>query len=817
MDSAGPDSGAWDLAATDLTQDHRPDLGDDDAWGADSAGDGMEQDAGGEDPGGPDQGTADPGGGSDPGNGDEAPGDSGADGDSNADEGSPDSGGCKGPQDCDDGDGCTVDRCETGICHHDPIPMCGPEECDNGVDDNGDRRIDCDDPQCVGAPGCAGLPLGDSCANPFTVNEGVPLGAADIGRELSYRGDTAGMGFHYASACAADPGVRDAVYRIEVSQTVVVTATLDFDGDDPDASPWSVLYLYADRCHPELERDCGWGEAGAAILSRTLTPGIYHFVVDGDSYWHEHWGPYGITFSVTAPPASESACTDEHDEDGDGLTDCYDPDCRDDSACATCPVTAHLGCGETVFGRILSPGGHTVNYTFTVDQAMDIGIHWAPTGGATGNFYVNFKEYEAVKACDQMYSVGGVTIWHTADAAGFRARKGQYMVRLDAQAYQFSTGDYRLTYHCNTEPESLCADGLDNDMDSWTDCEDSDCFLDPVCSGGRSGEDCGSAILIHGGTPLSRGDMGTNGYVEKRFFGNVGRSNDLAASCAGASAKGPDVVFGFTVQDSLAFTVVLENREFLVESVIYLMKDGCGAGDLVGCGDNFLGIAYLSRVLEPGTYYVVVDAARLGWDGKAQVSDFEISFDFALPLPPEDCTNGQDDNGDGRADCLDWRCFDHAACTQGHTGEDCEDAFLVNSGEPLAPGATYVVANTTRGRANDLQVSCSPYSREGADSVFAFLLDAEASVTIDLRCEDGGALALGLFGGDCDQAELACEVTGNDGLATVTRTLSGGRYHLVADASDAILGRLLEQDYQLEIRVAAPRRELARLLPDAGW
>jgi lysophospholipase L1-like esterase len=33
-------------------------------------------------------------------------------------------------------------------------------------------------------------------------------------------------------------------------------------------------------------------------------------------------------------------------------------------------------------------------------------------------------------------------------------------------------------------PETLCADGIDNDLDGFTDCDDSDCALDPVCAPG---------------------------------------------------------------------------------------------------------------------------------------------------------------------------------------------------------------------------------------------------------------------------------------------------------------------------------------------
>jgi hypothetical protein len=57
---------------------------------------------------------------------------------------------------------------------------------------------------------------------------------------------------------------------------------------------------------------------------------------------------------------------------------------------------------------------------------------------------------------------------------------------------------------------------------------------------------------------------------------------------------------------------------------------------------------------------------------------------------PEDCTNGVDDNGDGKVDCADPQCFDNAACTQAM--ENCSDHLdnnsdgLVDCADPLCAG-----------------------------------------------------------------------------------------------------------------------------------
>jgi hypothetical protein len=58
---------------------------------------------------------------------------------------------------CDDGDTCTEDACTEGKCTHKRAEECCSltENCHNGVDDDCDGRVDCEDPGCAAAPECA--------------------------------------------------------------------------------------------------------------------------------------------------------------------------------------------------------------------------------------------------------------------------------------------------------------------------------------------------------------------------------------------------------------------------------------------------------------------------------------------------------------------------------------------------------------------------------------------------------------------------------------------------------------------------------------
>jgi hypothetical protein len=51
---------------------------------------------------------------------------------------------------CDDGDPCTIDCCADSLagCSHTAIPNCGPEDCNNCIDDDLDGRTDLEDADC---------------------------------------------------------------------------------------------------------------------------------------------------------------------------------------------------------------------------------------------------------------------------------------------------------------------------------------------------------------------------------------------------------------------------------------------------------------------------------------------------------------------------------------------------------------------------------------------------------------------------------------------------------------------------------------------
>ena len=91
--------------------------------------------------------------------------------------------------------------------------------------------------------------------------------------------------------------------------------------------------------------------------------------------------------------------------------------------------------------------------------------------------------------------------------------------------------------------------------------------------------------------------------------------------CGGSG--GPDVTYGFALEDwrSLAVSVTAA-----FASRVYVRKGNCADGEVVACGES----AFNTGVLEPGTYYLVVDS-----DGNLHKGDFTLNVIPSLPDAPD--------------------------------------------------------------------------------------------------------------------------------------------------------------------------------------
>ena len=326
------------------------------------------------------------------------------------------------------------------------------EICDNGIDDDNDGLVDCDDPDC---------------ANSFTVTTNATSSTICQGNSTTISASASGGTGPYAYVWDNGLGVgishninptTTTTYTVTVTSTPGCTSTaqvtitvnvcvedctdgIDNDGDglidcdDPDCG----LSLTA----TPLDASCGNNDGQVSITASGgsgnyeysdnniiwqagntfigLAPATYTLYARNDD------GTCTTSVDATVSDACED-CTDGVDNDGDGLIDCADPDCGPIvSAGPNISICPGGSANLTV-----SASGGTLPYTFTWDNGLGGGDSHSVSPAATTTYSVTVS---SPSGC---------------------------------------TGTSQITVTVTNCPED-CTDGIDNDGDGLVDCDDPDC------------------------------------------------------------------------------------------------------------------------------------------------------------------------------------------------------------------------------------------------------------------------------------------------------------------------------------------------------
>ena len=636
---------------------------------------------------------------------------------------------------CDDGNPCTDDSCATDFgCVAEP----NTELCDDG--DPCTVGDSCADGLCQ--PGADNV-CGDLCEAQWTLTCGSfdtwgtdNFGATNVVTDYSCNSfDYPGPEYTYLFQAPYD-GKMSVTLTNETGPTDVLVLEQTSLGCDPKACT----------------------SYGFALTEAEMTAGTtYYLVVDG---FLDQVGDY--TIEIDCAPATEVDCTDGLDEDGDELTDCDDPDCSADEACAApqCVAFWPLGCGEEDVWT---------NYWFVTesfDSYSACGNPWsypAPEfayifdSPVTGEVTVTLSDETAetdvivLTAGPDGECLADACVDYGLSAVTFDAVAGQtYYLIVDG--FNGALGSYRINVTCPLEVETSCNDGVDNDADEATDCADEDCAGQAICAA-----DC---------NPLKPLEVACGGtWSTTNDDAQQSKATLTTYSCSADEYTGPEVAATFVAPFDGTVTVTLDDES--AETDILVVSDAQGLCDPANCVATGFDEATFEAVAGT-TYYLVVD----GYDGA--VGSFTLALDCTAATELS-CDDGVDDDGDGSIDCLDSDCFG--------ASDACQPACVPDTAaaaELLCPIDNDFYSNDDTGSTNVITgYSCAPYTYSGPEYVYTYVATAngEITVTLDDESAETDVLVLEDQGLGCNPA--SCIATG---LSSATfDAVDGNTYYIVVD------------------------------------
>ena len=262
------------------------------------------------------------------------------------------------------------------------------ENCQNGLDDDQDGLVDCEDPDCSADPVCIPFP-GDDCSTALTLVNG--LNSIDTSGATDSADSVPG--------CSSFLGAmsNDTWYQYVAAETGLLTVSscvmASFD---------SSIVIYSGSCGSLSVLGCAGSGCDALRASATANVNAGEVVLvrfgatnPGQSIIDD--------LEVSLQSSQPEDCQNGSDDDLDGLVDCADPDCSADPTC-TCDGITSLSCtqgtaisvelswtnGETYDEIQITRNGSLIQVVSGTDTS------YFDVGGAAGN-----RVYSVIGVCTQ--------------------------------------------------------------------------------------------------------------------------------------------------------------------------------------------------------------------------------------------------------------------------------------------------------------------------------------------------------------------------------------------------------------------------------
>jgi hypothetical protein len=669
-----------------------------------------------------------------------------------------------GDADCDDEDclswpSCDSEICDDGVDNDGDLdvdcddtgcidrPICNEEICNAPADEDGDGLVNCADPDCNGDPACTSS--GETCNNGID-DDGD--GDVDCGDS-----DCDGM-----PACSED-----------CSNDVDDDGDGDIDCEDSDC-PATVPGCGSEICNNDIDDDgdgrIDCGDTDCADIDPICIPEICGNGTDDDGD--------GLTDCDDEEcdgedPACGEVCDDFVDNDGDGDIDCDDSDCDGDDSCpadgvgGVCIDQWELSCGDTDSWSNWQSGSANV-----IDQYSC--VSWEMTGREyTYVFRPALSEEVTVSLSGMSQDLDIFVIEEAGGCDGSNCLDfGNNFTSFDAVAgeeyyfvvdgYQGATTGFTIDIECPSTNE-ICDNGIDDDGDGLTDCQDEYCETQAECR-----EVCTEVWSVFCGTTTS---YSTN------YFDATDVVNSY--SCTSWEETGPEVGYYFQapLDQANEVTVTLDYDQLAFDLDVFILQDEGIPCDSEACLD-YGGISTTFETTPGADYWVVVD----GYQGDSGAYSINVQCEGISDA--EDCDNGLDDDGDADVDCDDSDCQSSPLCAS-----TCESVGTISCGDYVM-GDTSLLDNGSTDQVGGYPCKVGNYT--GREMAYEFLASGTGTVTWDLENQTPTVVDHDLFVLDGDNGaclNVQClEEGGYGGNSVEFEAVAGHTYYLVIDGFNGAEG-----------------------------
>jgi hypothetical protein len=433
------------------------------------------------------------------------------------------------------------------------------------------------------------------------------------------------------------------------------------------------------------------------------------------------------------PTMGTEICDNGIDDNGDHLVDCADPQCTTFPGCLTVNCTADTDFGTiaqhgasvsrnldtrgstNAYATCAPAGGHGRVGRFTLTAQSDVRVDFSQAAG--GAHVVSVFRAGANQACDRN-SVGCMQV-------GDAAKGTQTFPALSAGVYWLIVESYPGTEGATTVVLStgsatkmeICGNGIDDDGNGLTDCQDLACANDPSCANSECKPDINLGTLV------------VDAPAKPASADLTVAADRYRPTCAG-NVPGGDVAVAFTLPQAAGIEVAFQQTGHSIFALFNAPAPGeaCDAHQVACTFEDFRSSAIAYSEASAGNYILIVKATSLA---EAGVINLRISAFSNRKV--EVCGNGIDDDGNGLIDCADPACFGVGMCMPSGCTPD------VNLGS-FSPGTVQATTLDTRAGSTLYQTPCSRGT--GKERIVRFTLTQPMAIGID--CTQTGSHVLEL-------------------------------------------------------------------------